>query len=62
MITPNTKPKRYIVRKIVMANSAKEALEKEVNQPVDDVFVEEVQQSQNNPVEAVGFKYLPETS
>lgn len=56
MSDPDPKEKRYIVRKFVMAMSAKEALEKERDLMPDEVFVDDEWQKGNKEFSsAVGF-------
>lgn len=54
--------KRYVLRKFILAHSAKEALEKEPDTPVADVFIEERPAQESAPVDAIGFKFTPPPS
>ncbi len=54
-------PKRYVVQKHVMANSVREALEKEPDTPVQSVFPDSNQDSKPTR-DAIGFKFSPYAS
>lgn len=61
MARKNTKPaalKQFVIRKYIMANSAKDAIKKDKTSPVDDVWVDEEwkkNQSRTLPP-AIGFR------
>ncbi len=46
-------PKRFIIRKYVMATSAREALKKDKTAPVDDVWIDDKWIEENK---GMGFK------
>jgi hypothetical protein len=49
--------KTYVIRKYVKAPSVKEAIEREANAPIADVFVDE--SSKDSPkADAIGFKMV----
>ena len=50
------KPKRYIVQKHVMANSVKEALEKEPVTPITSVYPDSNQPDDKPVADRIGFK------
>lgn len=51
--------KLFIVKKYVWAESANQAIRREKNQPVDDVWVDDDWKKQSNtPKDAIGF-YVP---
>lgn len=47
-------PKMYIIRKYVMAKNVKDAIKKEPNTPVHDLWIDEGWQKDNLP-DAIGF-------
>lgn len=51
------KPKLFVVRKYIMAKSARDALRKEKTAPVDDLWVDDEWKKGNSPslAEAIGF-------
>lgn len=53
------KNKLFVIRKYIVASSAKEAISKDKNHPVEDVWVDE-EWKKNNPVltkQDMGFKH-----
>ena len=50
------KNKRYIIHKYIMAKSAKEAIQKEVKEPVDSVFVDDDWLNEDTK-QSVGYAY-----
>lgn len=59
---PKVQLKRYIVRKYIMAKSAKEAMKKERQHMPDDIWVDEEWKKENPQqlVSAVGFQVITE--
>jgi hypothetical protein len=47
-------PKRYIVRKLVMATSVKDAIRKEKREPASEVFIDEKWEDER--LKQIGFK------
>ena len=48
--------KLFVVRKYIWAKSAKDAIKKEKNHPVEDVWVDDKwKENSSNPKDAVGF-------
>jgi hypothetical protein len=53
------KEHRYVIRKYVQAPSVKEALEKEPNVAVSEVFIEESKDDNGrSTADGIGFKYV----
>ena len=50
------KEKQYIVRKYIMAKSASEAIKKEKNMGVDEVFVDEDWMEEHYKKDPMGFE------
>ena len=49
------KEKRYIVRKYIFAASATDAIKKDKNKPVDDVYVDENWMIEHDKKDSMGF-------
>lgn len=58
----NNKQKMFVIRKYIMATSAKQAILKDRNSPVDDVWVDSDWQKKQTEIlaSAIGFAHYPE--